>query len=52
MSYVLGDGLELFYCIYLHDALDSDYLLSGADVSRERVKHCISLAQGGIVEPG
>ncbi|HKO43862.1 MAG TPA: hypothetical protein VJU84_11350 [Pyrinomonadaceae bacterium] len=51
ISYVFDSDLELFYCIYLHDDLDSDYLLTGADVSRTRVKHCISLAQGGIIEP-
>jgi hypothetical protein len=52
VSYVFGDNLELFYCIYLHDDLDSDYLLTGENVSRARVKQCISLAQGGLVEPG
>jgi hypothetical protein len=52
VSYVFDDGLELFYCIYLHDDLDSDYLLLGPDVPRERVMSCISLAQGGIVESG
>lgn len=51
VSYVFDGDLELFYCIYLHDDLDSDYLLLGADVARERVKTYISLAQGGVVEP-
>lgn len=51
VSYVFDGGLELFYCIYLHGDLDSDYLLPGADVPRGRVKTYISLAQGGVVEP-
>lgn len=50
VSYFFSDDLELFYCIYLHGDLDSDYLLLGEDVSRECVKSCISLAQGGALE--
>jgi hypothetical protein len=51
VSYVFEGGFELFYCIYLHGDMDSDYLLPGTKVARERVNSCISLAQGGIVEP-
>jgi hypothetical protein len=44
VSYVFEDDLELFYCMYLHGDGDTDYLLLGSDVPRERVKKCISLA--------
>lgn len=37
ISYLLSNGNELFYSIYLHDDLDSDYLLVGQDVPREKV---------------
>jgi len=51
VSYLLSGGVELFYCIYLHGDLDSDYLLLGANVSRERVDSCVSIAQGGAIAP-
>ena len=37
ISYLLSNGNELFYSIYLHDDLDSDYLLVGQDVPREKM---------------
>jgi hypothetical protein len=43
VSYLLSGDVELFYCIYLHGDLDSDYLLLGSDVPRERVKSRVSL---------
>ncbi len=56
ISYVFADSLELFYCIYLHDDLDSDYLLLTENVPRDsakrfspsgdRVESCFSIAQG------
>jgi hypothetical protein len=52
VSYVFEGGFELFYCIYLHGDMDSDYLLRGVELPRERANSCISLVQGGIVEPG
>jgi hypothetical protein len=50
LSYLLSGGLELFYCIYLHEDLDSDYLLLGQDVPREKVATCFSLALGGYID--
>lgn len=50
VSYVFAGDLELFYCIYLHGDLDSDYLLPGADVPRHSVKSCFSLAQRRSIE--
>ena len=50
LSYLLSGGIELFYCIYLHEDLDSDYLLLGQDVPREKVATCFSLAQGGYID--
>ncbi len=50
VSYLLSGGVELFYCIYLHSDLDSDYLLLGTDVPRKRVKSCASLARGETIE--
>lgn len=44
VSYVLENGEELFYCIYLHEDLDSDFLLPGSNVPRDKVAGCISLA--------
>lgn len=52
VSYTFAPDLELFYCIYLHDDLDSDYLLLGQDVPREKVATCLSLAQEAYVDPG
>ncbi|MBA3923607.1 MAG: hypothetical protein H0X31_18690 [Nostocaceae cyanobacterium] len=46
ISYVFANALELFYCIYLHDNLDSDYLLLAENVPRDRVESCFSIAQG------
>lgn len=51
VSYLLANQSELFYCIYLHGDLDSDYLLLGPDVSRENVESCFSVAQGGYIDP-
>lgn len=50
LSYLLSGGIELFYTIYLHDDLDSDYLLLGEDVPREKVATCFSLALGGYID--
>lgn len=50
VSYAFTGDRELFYCIYLHGDLDSDYLLPGADVPRRSVKSCFSLAQGRFIE--
>lgn len=51
VSYLLSGGVELFYCIYLHEDLDSDYLLLGQNVSRERVATCFSVLNGGFIDP-
>ncbi|MBD2770392.1 hypothetical protein IC235_21105 [Hymenobacter sp. BT664] len=50
LSYVLSDERELFYCIYLVDDCDSGYLLSGQDISRERVASCFSIARGAYID--
>jgi hypothetical protein len=50
VSYRLAGDVELFYSIYLHGDLDNDYLLLGADVPRDRVDTCVSLAQGAHID--
>jgi hypothetical protein len=52
ISYWFADDLELFYCIYLHGDLDSDYLLLGQEVSRQQVERCYSIAQRGYIDAG
>lgn len=51
VSYVFSNEQELFYCIYLHEDLDSDYLLLGKDVPRERVATCYSIRDGKYIDP-
>jgi hypothetical protein len=51
VSYLLDNGSELFYCIYLLDDFDSDYLLLGQDVPRDKVASCFSIALGEYIEP-
>ncbi|MGB7519215.1 MAG: hypothetical protein WA896_06245, partial [Spirulinaceae cyanobacterium] len=49
ISYLLSNNHELFYCIYLHEDLDSDYLLLEKDVPRKKVNSCFSVAIGDYV---
>lgn len=51
VSYLLADGSELFYCIYLHEDLDSDYLLLKPDVDLSKAASCFSLGLGEYIEP-
>lgn len=51
VSYLLSNGQELFYCIYLHDDLDSDYLLLEQNIHREKVASCFSLLLGEYIDP-
>jgi hypothetical protein len=51
VSYLFEGGRELFYCIYLHGESDNDYLLSGEDVTRDRVAQGFSLARGETIDP-
>jgi len=51
VSYVLSSGAELFYCIYLHDDMDSDYLLFRQEVRLEKAATCYSVAGGNYVDP-
>lgn len=50
VSYFFQDNLELFYCIYLHEDLDSDYLLFAPEIKRERVATCFSLVAGDYID--
>lgn len=50
ISYLFSNKRELFYCIYLHEDLDSDYLLLEKDVPREKVASCFSIAVDDYVE--
>ena len=50
VSYLLANGSELFYCIYLHEDLDSDYLLLKPDVDLTKVASCFSLKLGQYIE--
>jgi hypothetical protein len=49
LSYLFSNGVELFYCTYLHGDLSSDYLLLGPEVPRRQVRSCFSIAQGGYL---
>ena len=51
VSYVLAGAAELFYCIYLHDDLDSDYLLLGPQVPRQKVDRCYSIVRDEYIGP-
>ncbi|MGK7917220.1 MAG: hypothetical protein AB4038_17010 [Prochloraceae cyanobacterium] len=51
ISYVLSKNLKLLSCIYLHGDLDSDYLLLGQDIPRERVATCFSLVYDQYIDP-
>jgi hypothetical protein len=51
VSYRFEDGQEIFYVIYLHGEDDNDYLLTGDQVSRQRVARCYSLRVGKDVAP-
>lgn len=51
ISYLLSNGQELFYCIYLHEDLDSDYLLLEQNIHREKVASCFSLLLGEYIDP-
>ena len=50
VSYLLANGNELFYCIYLHEDLDSDYLLLKPDVDLTKAASCFSLVLGEYIE--
>lgn len=52
VSYVLSDGVELFYCIYLHGDLNSDYLVLRRELPRDLPATCYSVAQGRYVDAG
>src|SRR5262245_38300198 len=43
ISYLLSGGVELFYAIYLHGDLDSDYLMLCEEVPRDKVARCWSI---------
>ncbi|AFZ25574.1 hypothetical protein Cylst_3424 [Cylindrospermum stagnale PCC 7417] len=51
VSYLLNGESEMFYCIYLLEDCDSDYLLLGQDVPRDRVASCFSIALGDYIDP-
>lgn len=50
VSYLFDDESELFYCIYLVDDFDSDYLLLGQDVPRDKIASCFSIALGEYID--
>jgi len=45
ISYCLHGGAEIFYCTWLHGDMDSDYLLPGHLVWRDRARSCWSVAR-------
>lgn len=49
VSHLLSGGVEIFYCIYPHEDLDSDYLLLGEDVIREKAATCFSLLTSDFI---
>lgn len=50
VSYLFDDESELFYCIYLVEDFDSDYLLLGQDVPRDKIASCFSIALGEYID--
>lgn len=51
VSYLFDNESELFYCIYLVDDFDSDYLLLRQDVTLDKVASCFSIALGEYIDP-
>ncbi|MBE9044041.1 hypothetical protein IQ255_06425 [Pleurocapsales cyanobacterium LEGE 10410] len=51
VSYLLANGSEIFYCIYLHEDLDADYLLLKPDVDLTKAASCFSLLLGEYIKP-
>ena len=51
VSYLFDNGSELFYCIYLVDDFDSDYLLLRQDVPLDKIANCFSIAIGEYIDP-
>lgn len=47
VSYALDSGQQLFYGMYLHGRLDSDELLPGESVPRDRVERTVALERDG-----
>lgn len=43
VSYCLSSGVEVFYCIYLHGRMDSDELMPGDAVPRDRIARSVSV---------
>lgn len=52
ISYVLTDGAELFYTIYLHEDGDGDYLMLRPEVDTSKAESVFSLAQGSRLNAG
>lgn len=51
VSYLFADETELFYVIYLHGDLDSDYLLSRTHFTPQAVASCYSLRRREYLQP-
>ena len=51
ISYLLSNGKELSYCIYLHDDLSNDYLLVDFVYPQDQVANCFSLRSQKYIEP-
>lgn len=49
ISYLFQDNTELFYCIYLHGDLDTDYLLMSEDIPLETVSTGFSIRQDKFI---
>jgi hypothetical protein len=45
VSYLFEDNTELFYCIYLHGDLDTDYLLMPEEIHQEAISTSFSVKQ-------
>jgi hypothetical protein len=43
ISYLLSNAIEIFYCIYLHQDLSTDYLLLETEVDKTKVESCYSI---------
>jgi hypothetical protein len=50
LSYLLSNGSELLYSIYLHGDLTNDYLLINFPIPSEIVADCYSIAAGHSIE--
>jgi hypothetical protein len=50
VSYLFSNNDELFYCIYLHEDLSSDYLIPRQNIDFNKVASCFSIASRSYID--